>query len=306
MARVTLVIPTLNGGALFKKLVKSIKLQTFKDITTLIIDSSSDDETVSISLENGYKVISIKREDFNHGATRQLGVELAKESEIIIFMTQDAVLATPTSLENIINCFEDSGVGAAYGRQLPRCGSDPIESHARFFNYPSQSNVKTIHDAKIFGIKTAFISNSFAAYRRSALQSIGGFPTDVILGEDTYVAAKMLLNNWTIFYCSEAEVYHSHSYNYVQEFQRYFDIGVFHSRQPWLRQNFGYAEGEGIRFVKSEFKYLWNEKRIKAIFSAFVRTFIKLSGYKLGINEGILPKNLKSKFSMHTRYWLIR
>lgn len=35
-----------------------------------------------------------------------------------------------------------------------------------------------------------------------------------------------------------------------------FDIGVFHSREAWIRDAFGGAEGEGTRFVLSEMTYL--------------------------------------------------
>ena len=42
-------------------------------------------------------------------------------------------------------------------------------------------------------MKTAFNSNSFAAYRRKALKDVGGFPINTILSEDMYVTAKMLL-----------------------------------------------------------------------------------------------------------------
>ena len=84
------------------------------------------------------------------------------------------------------------------------------------------------------GIKAAFLSNSFAAYRRSALESVGGFPSDTIFGEDTFAAAKMLLNGWKIAYSAEATVYHSHNLTFIEEFRRYFDIGVFHSREKWF------------------------------------------------------------------------
>ncbi len=38
----------------------------------------------------------------------------------------------------------------------------------------------------------------------------------------------------------------------VQEMKRYFDMGVFHASEPWIRQELGGAEGEGLKFVVSE------------------------------------------------------
>lgn len=56
---------------------------------------------------------------------------------------------------------------------------------------------------------------------------MGGFPEDVIGSEDAYVAARMLLGGYAVRYATTAEVYHSHDYSVLEEFRRYFDIGVF-------------------------------------------------------------------------------
>ena len=46
--------------------------------------------------------------------------------------------------------------------------------------------------------------------------AVGGFPCDVIFGEDTVTAAKFLLAGWKIVYAAKAQVYHSHSYTWMQ------------------------------------------------------------------------------------------
>ena len=104
-----------------------------------------------------------------------------------------------------------------------------MASRARSFNYPATSRLKGLADAPELGIKVSFISDTFAAYRPAVLKEIGGFPTDVILGEDTYVASKMVLAGWLNAYVADAQVYHSHNYTIVREFKRYFDTGVFHA-----------------------------------------------------------------------------
>ena len=98
------------------------------------------------------------------------------EAEIIVFLTQDALLADPEAIERLLDAFADERVGAAYGRQLPHRDATPIGAHARLFNYPPVSQVRTLHDRGRLGIKTAFISNSFAAYRRNALLGWAAFP----------------------------------------------------------------------------------------------------------------------------------
>jgi rhamnosyltransferase len=162
--------------------------------------------------------------------------------------------------------------------------------------------VKSIADVPKFGIKTAFMSNSFAAYRRDALEKVGGFPEHVIFAEDMYATAKMLLMGWRVVYAGNAKCRHSHNYTIVEEFERYFDMGVFHAREPWIRQHFGGAGGEGMRFVKSELHFL-GLRRLHVWPSAILRNAVKLLGYKLGQQDAKLPIGLKRKLGMYKRYW---
>jgi rhamnosyltransferase len=159
-----------------------------------------------------------------------------------------------------------------------------------------------MRDKETYGVKSIFISNSFAAYRRSALEQVGGFPSNVIFGEDTITAAKLLNANWKIAYVAEARVYHSHEYTLLQELKRYFDIGVLHSREAWLMEDFGKASGEGLRFVRSEVAYLWRVRR-DLIPTALLRTGLKLFGYRLGKLEKKLGNNIKRRLSMNRGFW---
>lgn len=300
--KTAIFIPTLNGASTAPNLLAEIFRQSGVEFELRIIDSESTDNTISIFESNGVQIHPISGSTFNHGATRQSCVEMSPDADIIVFMTQDAILAHPESLKLLLDCFEDDRIGAAYGCQVPNVDASPIAAHARLFNYPSQSSVKSLSDCSRLGIKTAFLSNSFAAYRRSALMSVGGFPSMVILGEDTYVAGKMILSGWKIAYCANAQVYHSHNYSVIEEFRRYFDIGVFHSREKWLLESIGKAEGEGKKFVISEFRYLLKQAPLY-IPSALLRTFFKYLGYKLGWMEGRIPKSLKIKASMNKGFW---
>ncbi|SFR14255.1 glycosyltransferase family 2 protein [Desulfoscipio geothermicus] len=304
MYRFAVVIPTLNGGHTFERLLASVDDQILKPNRKIVIDSGSDDDTVNIAKKYNWEIVLISKEEYNHGATRQMGVKLVTDCDIVVYLTQDAILTNSETLTSIISNFKQSDIGAAYGRQLPHLNARPFGAHARLFNYSDKSMVKSIDNAAQFGIKAAFISNSFAAYRINALLSVGGFPSNTILSEDTYVAAKMLLAGWKIYYNAEAQVYHSHDYTLLQEFRRYFDIGVFHSRESWIREKFGKAEGEGMRFVLSEINYLWKSGNSLLIPEACIRTFIKLLGYRLGLKENIIPHRFKCLFSMHKKYWI--
>lgn len=301
--RIGLVVPTLNAGSAWAAWVSALRSQSVQPAAVLILDSESIDATVKQSREAGYLTKTIERSSFNHGGTRNLGFRhFVDKVDILICMTQDAILATPDAVENLIAAFDEPDVGAAFGRQLPQQDATQLAAHARLFNYPEVHRTVRLEDRIVLGFKTCFLSNSFAAYRMSDLIAVGGFPSGVILGEDTTVAAHLLLNGRAIGYRSDACVYHSHNYTAMEELRRYFDIGVFHARSPWLMNTFGTANGEGRRFVVSEARYLL-QTAPWLIPAAVIHTFMKLAGYRLGRIEHRLPNFLKRRLSMFRNYW---
>lgn len=269
-----------------------------------MLDSESCDTTAAQARHAGFTVVSVECATFNHGGTRRWGVEqLPATTEWLICMTQDALLAEPAALTNLLAAFDDPQVAAVYGRQLPSTEASPIAAHSRTFNYGDTSFKVTLQDQERLGIKTCFLSNSFAAYRMRDLMAVGNFPERVILGEDACVAGKLLLAGKSIAYQADACVRHSHNYSLREDFQRCFDTGVFHAREAWLLQAFGSASGEGLRFVRSEMGYL-AQHAPRYMPEALVRTLLKWLGYRLGRLERFIPLAIKRRMSMFRGFWL--
>lgn len=297
-----IAVPTYNGGKIWKEVITSIKRYAPQNLYVLVIDSNSKDDTAANALAAGFDVDTINGADFNHGGTRNIAVEKAQhEHDIIIFMTQDAI-PQQDFIINIIDAFKDEKVACAYGRQLPHVDANPLASHARYYNYPTKDYVCGYEDIPEMGIKTVFMSNSFSAYRISAFKKLGGFPSNTILCEDMYFTAKAVKAGFKVAYTANAVVRHSHNYTPMEEFKRYFDIGVFHADEPWIRKEFGGAGGEGKRFILSELKYLLKSAPLW-IPLALINNFMKILGYKIGQNYKKLPLSIVKKLSMHKRYW---
>lgn len=299
--RIACIIPTYNGRLELERLLDSMYIQSAM-FDIFIVDSGSKDGTEQLVRSRMLNLVKIPSAEFNHGGTRQELINQNPDYDFYVFLTQDVCLLNHDSIAKIIEPFTDPEVGAVCGRQLPHLNATPLAKHARFFNYPEHVQIKVLADAPELGIKTAFMSNSFAAYRGRALKTVGGFPEHVIFAEDMFVAAKILLAGWKIVYAGNAQCRHSHNYSVFDEFSRYFDMGVFHAREAWIREKFGGTGGEGMRYVASELKflgfryfYLWP--------SAMLRNVFKLMGYKLGQNEARLPIFLKKKLGMYKRYW---
>jgi rhamnosyltransferase len=300
--QIVLIIPTYNAAGQWQSLIEGIQNQSVLPNQVIVVDSSSTDGTPSAARSAGFTVLDIAREDFNHGATRQFAAQLAPNADILIYLTQDAVPCDRDSFKKLASTFDDTMMGAAFGRQLPRSGANPIEAHARLFNYPAKSSFRSWDSRQTLGFKSIFFSNSFGAYRREALMSVGGFSTDLIFGEDTLVVARLHRAGWNTAYIADALVEHSHAYSIEEEFERYFDIGVLHARESWLLEQFGNVSGEGRRFVFSELQFLLARSPL-LLPAALVRSFMKYVGYKIGRCENYIPTRLKCRLSMNKGYW---
>lgn len=297
-----LVVPTSNPGDLWSLWLEAVQAQQLI-MAGVVVDSSSTDCTDFSSLPAGFSLQRIPIASFNHGGTRNKALEyLPAQTDVVVYMTQDALLADPHALSRLVSVFADPAMACAYGRQLPHADASPVAAHARRFNYPDLSRVVSLVDKAQLGLKACFLSNSFAAYRVADLQAVGGFPSSVILGEDMSVAARLLMAGKRVAYVADACVHHSHNYSVLQEFRRYFDTGVFHTRSPWLLETFGSVGGEGLRFVRSEMTYLWRHAPVW-IPSALVRTVAKLVGYRMGRSEALWPLWFKRWCSMHRGFW---
>lgn len=279
---VSIIIPTYNAGEEFEKLALMIKKQKANIKQVLIIDSSSTDETVNIAQKHNFTVEIISKSNFGHGKTRQYALEKVT-TEIVVFLTQDALLYDEFSVRNLVqSLISDEKIAAVYGRQIPYENTGILGKFARLYNYPIISQINNFDDRKAKGIKTAFFSDSFSAYKKTYVIKIGGFPIDVNFSEDTYVAGKLLKAGYKTAYCAEAKVFHSHNLSLIQEYKRYKEIGKFHRQEKWLLETFGKAEGEGLKFVINEAKYLVKNGKFYYLPVAFLHNVVKYLGYKIG------------------------
>lgn len=267
-----IIIPTYNAcKSGIERLLKTIKEQTVSPSKICIIDSSSTDNTVEICRKYGCDITIIDKGSFNHGLTRQMGIDNNKNYDYAVFMTQDILLYDNNTLETLLSSFNHENVSIAYGRQLTDETSSFIEKISRHFNYPPHSIIKSKDDIEKYGISTAFCSDSFAAYKIKDLLSIGGFPkTD--FAEDMLAAAKIILSGRLVYYNAEAKVYHSHQYSIKNEYARGKAIGKMHKENKWLIETFGRAENKGKELLSS----LPIHKKILYILQALP----KLIGYK--------------------------
>lgn len=266
----------------------------------LVVDSSSTDGTISEAKKLGVEILSIDRNDFNHGATRELARKYL-QTEIVVMLTHDAYALDPFVLEKLVCPLQEGRASIAYARQIPHEGAGFFESFPRAFNYPAVSEIRSIADVRRYGSYTFFCSDSCAAYLNSALDEINGF-RHVILGEDTIAAAELLKKGHKIAYVAEAEVKHSHCYTLKQEFCRYFDTGLMRREFENLLSCAAGDKVRGTAFAQQMLRHLYQKKPYLLPY-AIIHILTKWAGYQTGYASIDAPRWWKRALSSQKYYW---
>ena len=302
--QVDLIIPVYHPNDKFKKLLEKLMMQTIKP-NKIFIMHTVEDESIQLEIPDIAKDIVeihlIKKEDFDHGATRRYGADLS-ESDIIMLMTQDAIPADEFLIEKMVIPFNDSKVAVSYARQIPYKNANLLEKMTRVYNYPNKKEVKSSRDIQRLGIKTFFCSNVCAAYRKEAYEKAGGFVEKTIFNEDMIMAFALVGIGYKIAYAADAKVFHSHNYSYLQHFRRNFDLGVSHRQYSELFRSVK-SESEGIKMIFTLTNALIKRKKYSALIELVITSGFKFMGYKLGYYYRILPKKFVNLFTMNKSFW---
>jgi rhamnosyltransferase len=237
--KVSVIIPVRNGAETLDKCLKSLCAQTIgESIEIIVLDSMSTDGSREIMQGYGAKIADVPNDSFNHGLTRNMGVQLAK-APLVFFTVQDAWLSTNDLLEKMASHFNDPEVMAVVGHQAvphekdknPLLWYNPISSATiteRLIKDPAQfANLDTES-------QKALISwdNVISIYRRDALLEQPFVKT--AFAEDWIWSYQALLKGWKLLHDSSLVVWHYHHLYFKFTFNAIYILN-FH-----FHQFFGY------------------------------------------------------------------
>lgn len=282
--RISVIIPTLEAGSSIGQLLSMLLSQDQPPSEIIVIDSSSTDNTVDTAIRLGARTIVIPRQAFNHGKTRNTAA-MEAQGDILVFMTQDAVPADKNLLGKLTAPLQIPDIAATYGRHIPKPDASPPEVFARHFNYPDKGLVKGMDDVGKYGIKTFLFSNVCSSIKKELFLKAGMFPDRVRANEDMLISAKLIVKGYRIAYVPEAMVIHSHNYSLLKQFMRYFTIGSSLKNNKWILEH-ARAEGEGMRFLRHQLKFIIDQKRYVWIPYIFLESITKYAGFKTGLIAG--------------------
>ncbi len=299
---VDVLIPVYRPDGKLTELLKRLKMQNYPIHRVILMNTEEKHFPAELTgIWDRVEVYHLAKEEFDHGESRTRGVRMST-ADLVVCMTQDAMPADETLIEELVKPFDDPEVWAAYARQLPNEDCREVEKYTRSFNYPEQSMVKTKEDLDRLGIKTFFCSNVCAAWRREKYLELGGFVKHTIFNEDMILAGTMIKQGGKIAYCAKAKVIHSHNYSAFQQFHRNFDLAVSQTMYPEV---FGgiRSESEGIKLVKKSLSYCIKIGKPWLMIQVVTQSAGKLLGYKMGQRYRSLPMWLILRCTMSPSFW---
>lgn len=303
---VDVVIPLYRPGAGAGILLKRLLKQDYEINRIILINTEKEYFNEELLFNTRIEVHHITKPEFDHGATRHIGMTLS-HADYVLFLTMDAIPADTHLISSLVKCFGHKGskgeqVAVAYGRQLASKKASFEEKYTRNYNYPPQGRIKTVDDIKELGIKTYFCSDVCAMYDRDIYFRNGGFPEKIIFNEDMVYASKAMKNGYAVEYCADARVYHSHNYSFMEQLKRNFDMGVSQKDYEEIFSTVK-SENEGIKMVVSAAKYMINNGHWYDIPHLVINSAAKYTGYRLGKMYKCLGKKIILKLTSNKEYW---
>ena len=306
---VNVILPTYQPDERFLELLLRLDAQMHRPQKLVIINTeerfwkafADRHQSVLAKITIPMEISHIPKEDFDHGATRNLAAQKCG-GEYLLMMTMDALPADRRLVGELLEAFRDERVAVAYARQLPRKNATLLERWTRTFNYPAASQVKGIEDLDRLGIKTFFCSDVCAMYRRDVFQEAGGFEEPAIFNEDMVLAAGLMRRGFRVCYRAEAKVYHSHNYGGMKQLSRNFDLGVSQVDHPEVFEGIS-SEKEGIRMVLGQAAKLAGSCHFGTVLQLFWLSGCKWIGFFLGRHYKSLPEWLILRITMNKGFW---
>ena len=229
-ARVSVAIPTKNGGSRFRECLAAIRRQVVdRPFEVLVIDSGSTDDTRAHCRAFDVRVVEIDPATFNHGATRNQAIA-ATEGEYVALLTQDAVPLGTDWLQRLVDALDETPRAAgAYGQQVMRAEVTPYHRW-RLEQWAATRQARVVQeaaDAAAFERLPALEKLGLVAFdnvnsclRRRAWETI---PFQrVPFGEDIDWGLRALRAGHAIVYEPRARVEHSHNDSLWRDFKRVY------------------------------------------------------------------------------------
>lgn len=230
--RVSIVIPTKDGAKTLPAVLHAIWQQRFAGgIEVIALDSGSTDGSVAILRDRIDRFIPVPPEQFNHGLTRNRGIEAAT-GELVVLLVQDAVPQGDQWLTALTApLYADPAVAGAFARQAARADATNLTRRyhrAWVAASPEPYIAEPLTEAEFAVLspeerhRRCVFDNVCSCIRRSVW--VDHPFAETTIAEDLEWARAVLLSGHRLAYAPDAVVEHSHDRSVRYEYRRTRDL----------------------------------------------------------------------------------
>ncbi len=240
---VSVLLLTRNGAATLPRVLAAVRSQEAPfPFEVVAVDSGSEDGTVELLRSQADRLIEIRAKDFDHGTTRNVGVE-ACLAPLVVLLVQDAEPASADWLAMLVEpLLASDPLAGAYARQVPRPDASPVvraylSQYSATGPAPRRQSIagRAEFDALTPGERLAACTfdNVCSCIRREVWERYPFKATPI--AEDLEWAREVMLAGYDLAYVPDAAVVHSHDRSAGYELRRTY---LVHQQ---LRRLFGLA-----------------------------------------------------------------
>lgn len=198
---VSVLVPAYNEAKCIENTVRSL-MASEHPIEILVVDDGSSDGTARIVEAMDLPNVRVVRQ-LNAGKPAALNRGLANARHDIIVMMDGDTVFEPSTVRELVQPFGDPRVGAVAGNA--KVGNrDSLIGAWQHIEYVMGFNL----DRRMYDILRCMptIPGAVGAFRRSALERVGGMSDDT-LAEDTDITMAMHRDGWRVVYAEKARAW---------------------------------------------------------------------------------------------------
>ncbi|MGY1737102.1 glycosyltransferase [Geodermatophilus sp. SYSU D00684] len=195
---ISVVVCAYNEEATLAECLESLEACSYPDLDVVVCDDGSTDATAEIARRHPFRLLELEHGGLSRA--RNAGLAAAR-GDVVAYLDADAA-CHPEWPFHLALSLEDERIVATGGPNLPVDDAGLVE-RAVALSPGSPMEVLTSHD------RAEHVPGCNMAFRREALQAIGGFdPVYTAAGDDVDVCWKLLDRGWEIGFAPAAQVNH--------------------------------------------------------------------------------------------------
>ncbi|MFJ4928831.1 glycosyltransferase [Streptomyces sp. NPDC088736] len=198
---VSVLVPAYNEAKCIENTVRSL-MASEHPVEVVVVDDGSSDGTARIVEDLRLPNVRVVRQ-LNAGKPAALNRGVANARHDIVVMMDGDTVFEPATVGELVQPFADPGVGAVAGNA--KVGNrDSLIGAWQHIEYVMGFNL----DRRMYDILRCMptIPGAVGAFRRSALERVGGMSDDT-LAEDTDITMALHRDGWRVVYAEKARAW---------------------------------------------------------------------------------------------------